>query len=110
MMINKDPIEVSENITTIIKADGSKDIKDLIKELDELYNKHVHQNYERFTVALVPQKLKIELVLVGWRKEKPEETKRRIMVEEERDKRNNDAELKEYLRLKKKFGKEENNE
>lgn len=104
-MINKEAIDVKEDIEVLMKPNETKDVKEFIKELDERYNKLCHKAYNSFSVSMVVKEGKSFLVFSGVRKESPDEIKKRVAVEEEKEKRNEEAELKTYLRLKKKFGK-----
>jgi len=107
-MINKEPIDIEEFISIIIRSGESKEIKELISNLEELYNKYCHNNFNKLTVSLLVRDGKSFLNLVGVRKENEKETKKRIIIEEDKLKRLEEIELKEYLRLKRKYGKENN--
>lgn len=105
-MINKDPIDVNEKIGIYLDSKHeTKDMKSFAEELQADYEKRCHGTYDRFSVVLGLEDGKPVLKLMGVRKESPDETKKRVAGEEEKEKRNNEAELKEYLRLKKKYGK-----
>lgn len=106
-MINRDPIDVSEDLMPLLKLGDSKEVKLFLEELDAMYKQRCHLAYNSFNVSLATKDDKVVLKFVGIRKESSDETKKRVAIEEDKQKRVEDAELKEYLRLKKKYGKGE---
>lgn len=106
MTVNKDPIDVSEKIGIYMDSKhNDKDVREFAKELEADYEQRKHQNYDRFSVVLGLEDGKPVLKFVGYRKENPDETKKRVAIEEEKQKKVEDAELQQYLRLQKKYGK-----
>ena len=106
-MINKDPIEVSEEIVALMKPGEQKEVKLFIEELDSAYKTRSHLAYDKFSVSLATKDGKTGLVFIGVRRENKDETAKRVAIEEDKQKRVEDAELREYLRLRKKYGKGE---
>lgn len=105
MSADRTAIDISEDIGVILNPGQSKDVKELITELNETYDKYCHQNFDKFSVSLVTKDNKTGLVFVGFRKEDDSELKKRLATEDDKLKRAEAAELKEYLRLKKKYEK-----
>lgn len=105
-MINQDPIDVSEDLELLLKQDDAAiDYKELIKKLEECHAKYCHKNYDHFSISLFVEGGKSGLVFVGLRKENTDETKKRVAIEESKQKQAEEAELKTYLRLHKKYSK-----
>ena len=105
-MVNKDPIDVSEKIGVYMDPKhDSRDIQEFIKELTADYQKYCHQHYDHFSLVLGLDTGKPVLTFMGYRKETAEETKKRVAIEEEKQRKVEAAELNEYLRLKKKYAK-----
>lgn len=80
--------------------------KDLIEKLNDLHGQNAHKVYDSFHATLVKDdKLGLALLFEGEREESKEETTAREAQEKATRKRIEDAELKEYLRLRGKYGK-----
>jgi hypothetical protein len=104
--MSKDPIDVSEKLGVYLNPKtNTRDIREFAKELEADFKKFEHQNYDHFSVVLALEDGKPILNLVGYRKENPDETKKRLAIEEQKQKKAEEVELKEYLRLKNKYGK-----
>lgn len=98
----------SDQISPLLSEGDTLDHKELIEKVEDLFNKNCHKAYEKFSVTLVKdQKLGWALVFAGDREETKQETAIREAAESAKRKRIQDAELKEYLRLKKIYGKSE---
>lgn len=96
----------TDRIAPLLAEGDTVGYKELIEKLEDLFNKNTHKMYDTFHVSMVKdQKLGIALVFEGKREETKEETYRRETNEFATKKRIEDAELKEYLRLHKKYGK-----
>jgi len=109
-MINKDPIDVSEDLEVLLKAGDKIDFEQFINNIEEFHNKYCHKNYDHFSVGLITKDGKSGVVFIGLRKENQEETKKRVAIEEAKAKHAEEVELKQYLMLKKKYGKKGDNE
>jgi hypothetical protein len=104
--MSKDPIDVSEKLGVYLNPkNATKDVREFAKELEADFQKYCHQNYDHFSVVLVLEEGKPVLNFMGYRKETPDETKKRAEQEEKTQQRVEAAELREYLRLKGKYGK-----
>lgn len=108
--MSEDKKVVSEKIDVLL-LEGDKPInyQEFIDRLDELYKQHSHLSYEDYELRLERSK-----DLNGWallfngnRLETNEEQKLRVAQESAKRKTVEQAELKEYLRLKKKYGKKD---
>lgn len=98
----------TDQIAPLLAEGDTVEYKELIEKLEELFNKNSHKVYDAFNVSMVKdKKLGIALVFEGEREETKNETAQREAEEAATKKRVEDAELKEYLRLKKKYGKKE---
>jgi hypothetical protein len=107
-MINREPIDVSDDIELLMEMGGSIDYKVLITKLEELFSKNCHKNYDHFSVKLITKaddNKRSGVIFCGYRKEIPEETKKRVVIEEAKQKQAEEVELKTYLRLHKIYGK-----
>lgn len=93
----------------VLMAEGDSLLyDDLVDKINDLYGHNAHKIYESFKVTLVKDaKLGWALVFDGEREETKQETAEREATEAAIRKRVEAAELKEYLRLKKKYGKKE---
>jgi hypothetical protein len=101
-----DQIEVL--MTGIENQANVVEYKEFAEKVEEIYKHNVHKAYEKFNISLVKDKaLGWGLIFSGTREETKDETAARETLEASRKKQIEDAELKEYLRLKKKFGKKE---
>jgi hypothetical protein len=84
----------------------SMEYQELIDKLQELYGLNAHKVYSKFHATLFKdQKVGWALVFEGEREESKEETAARESKEAAERKRVEDAELKMYLKLRKKYGK-----
>lgn len=103
---------VDEKIEVLMASERGETVtleyKDFVEKTEELYKRNVHRPFVKFNIELVKDKdLGWGLLFSGTREETKEETEKREAVEAAKRKQIDDAELKEYLRLKKKFGKKE---
>ena len=103
--INKEPQEVSEIIDAVLTNKDTPTVEDFLDKVGELKRKHQHRAYDVFKIGFVKSGQDVNLVLHGTRKENPEELKVRVEKETAVKESVDNAELKEYLRLKKKFDK-----
>jgi len=82
--------------------------KEFITKLDELYKANVIKPYERFNIALVKDaQIGWGLLFTGTRQESKDETSKREAIEGAKKKQLGQEELKQYLKLHKKYGKHE---
>ena len=82
--------------------------KELIEKIQELYGQNSHKAYDTYYVSMVKDpKMGVALVFEGEREESNDETAIREAKEGSAKKRVEEAELKEYLRLNKKYGKKQ---
>ena len=99
-----DKIEVL--LAGIENQSNSVEYKEFIEKVDEIYKRNVHKAYDKFNLTLMKDKdLGWGLVLTGTREEMKEETAQREGTEAAKKKQVEAAELREYLRLNKKYGK-----
>jgi hypothetical protein len=107
----KHTVEEKIEVLMASNADGSPVIveyKEFVEKTEELYKKNVHRAFTKFNIEMIKDKdLGWGLLFSGTREETKEETAKRETFEAAKRKQIDDAELKEYLRLKKKFGKKE---
>jgi len=91
----------------VLMAEGdSLPREDLVDKINDLFNQNAHKVYDSFHVTLVKDaKIGWALLFEGEREESKEETAAREANDKATRKRVEDAELKEYLRLNKKYGK-----
>jgi len=95
----------TDRIAPLLAEGDTVEYKELIEKLEELFGRNAHKVYDTFNVTMIKdQKLGIALVFEGEREESKEETAYREAEEGAKKKRVEDAELKEYLRLHKKYG------
>ena len=84
----------------------SIDHKQFIERLNDLYAKNLHRPFVSFCIELVKDnELGQGLLFSGEREEDKEETAKREAAEAAKHKALEDSELREYLRLKKIYGK-----
>ena len=99
---------VKERIEVLVSKGESFGHQEFVDKVDELYKQNMHKAYEKFSVVLEETKeLGWIVSLMGERQETKEETAKREADEAARRKRVETAELAEYLKLKKKYGKKE---
>jgi hypothetical protein len=67
----------------------------------------MHKDYEKYYITIIKEKESTILAFEGARKETEEEKATREAMETLKRKKIEEAELKEYLRLHKKYGKKE---
>ncbi len=91
----------------VLMVEGAKENYDtVVDKITQLYNHNMHKAYEKFKVSMVKDaKLGWALIFEGEREENKTETAEREAKEFATRKRLEDAELKEYLKLHKKYGK-----
>jgi hypothetical protein len=65
----------------------------------------MHKNYDHFSINFITKDGKSGAVFVGFRKENPDETKKRVAIEAAKQKKAEEVELQTYLKLHKKYGK-----
>lgn len=100
--------KTNDRIAPLLAEGDTVEYKELIDKLEELYGKNAHKVYDKFNVSLVKDaKLGWALVFDGEREETKDETAIREAREAAERKRVQDAELKQYLRLHKVYGKKD---
>jgi len=99
--------QISDIIEPILGEGQVKTLAEFTELLDELRIKYQTSVYKTFTVTATHQKGAGVLLLNGSRDETAEELADRTEREEIERRTIDAAELKEYLRLKKKYGKRE---
>ena len=104
--VNKEPQEVSEDLEVIV-ATGDKaiDIDDFTSKVDEIKRKNAHKAYDKLSINMLTKSGAAVLMLSGVRKENQQELDERVQRDQVKKKNFEEAELKEYIRLKKKFDK-----
>lgn len=103
---------IDEKIDVLMVSNAGEpsaiEYKELVEKIELLYSRNMHRPFSQFKVELIKDKeLGWGLIFAGTREETKEETAQREANEAAKRKQIDDAELKEYLRLKKKFGKKE---
>ena len=97
-----------DQIAPLLAEGDTHNYKELVEKLEDLVAKNTHKAYDKFHVTMVKDdKLGVALFFEGEREETKEETVKREAYEAAKKKRIEDQELKEYLRLKKKYGKKD---
>lgn len=99
--------KISEIIEPIIGEGTVESLDDFIESLEELKRKHTTSVYSEFEVTAAHKGGAGVLLLHGKRDETDEERKVREAREGAERRNIEQAELKEYLRLKKKYGKKD---
>ena len=85
----------------------SIDYRQFIERIEELHAQNSHRPFVSFCVELVKDdKLGWGVLFSGEREELKEETAKREAIEAAKQKALEEAELKDYLRLKRKYGKD----
>jgi nitrate reductase NapAB chaperone NapD len=98
-------IEVKEDVDGVLATgDKALTLDDFIHKITEVKNHNCHR-FDRLDVQLVAKSGAAVLVIQGARKETTEETKVRQEKEEVKKANLEEAEFKEFLRLRKKFDK-----
>lgn len=95
---------IVEKIDTVIVDDQTLGLSDFDDKVSSITSQLGHK-YDSFELSLVKEKSHVAVVVSGSRQETDQEYTDRSKEEKLLEKRTNDAELKEYLRLKKKYGK-----
>lgn len=95
-----------DQIDVLMVEGGSSSREDLVNKIEDLFNQNAHKVYDSFHITLVKDaKVGWALLFEGEREESKEETTAREANDKATRKRVEDAELKEYLRLHRKYGK-----
>jgi len=95
-----------DQIDVLMKEGDSVDHKELIEKIEDLFGQNAHKIYDSFSATMVKDtQLGWALLFEGDREETKGETDAREAVETGERKRVEDAELKLYLKLHKKYGK-----
>lgn len=108
--INKDPQDICEVVEEIMKLGTKVEAKEFLSKLEEVRSKNAHKAYDRLEFGVDKFLDSNSLVLFGVRKEGQKEVEERVGKEEAKQKNIEEHELKEYLRLKKKFDKKKIND
>lgn len=103
---------VDENIEVLMASNTGESVtveyKELIEKIDELFKRNMHKAYSKYNVALMKDaQIGWGLIFTGTRDETKEETEKREAIDGAKRKQIEDAELKMYLKLHKKYGKKE---
>jgi hypothetical protein len=102
---------VQEKIEVLMASAGEAvyvDHKEFIAKVEELYAKNAYRSFVSFSIELIKdEKAGWGLLFVGDREETKEETAKREAMEAAKRKSVEDAELKQYIQLKKKYGKKD---
>lgn len=106
MEVNKEPQEVKEDVDGVFATtDKALSIDDFVQKINEVKSRNIHR-FERLDVQMVSNKSGAAVLVVqGVRKESDEEMKARVEKEAIKKKNIDEAEFKEFLRLRKKFDK-----
>lgn len=95
-----------DKINVLLSDDSPMEYQDLIDKLQDLFGKNSHKVYDKFTVSIEKDdKIGMALIFNGEREETKQETAMREAKEKAAQKKVEQAELKEYMRLHKKYGK-----
>lgn len=107
MSVNENAIDVDERLEEVtFRLDEKRTVEDVVAMLEEAKRKHLKLRWTGVKIGLERRsKEEIDIVLFGSRKESPEETNVRVMREKQQEKFKEEQEMKEYLRLKRKFEK-----
>lgn len=98
--------KVVEKIEIMLHGVESMEFKEFIDKVQDIYLKNQHRAFEKFTVSLVQTKeLGWIVCFNGERPETQEEKTKREAEELGHRKQVEEAEIKEFLRLQKKYGK-----
>jgi len=108
--VNKDPQDVSEKIEEIVRLGTQVESKVFLEKLEELRFKNAHKAFDRLEFGIETALGVTSLFLYGVRKENQTEITERVSKEEAKSKNLEEHELREYLRLKKKFDKKKIND
>lgn len=108
--INKDPQDVCEVVEEIMKLGTKVEANEFLDKLREVVSKNIHKAYDKFEFGVDKFLDNNSLIFFGTRKESQKEVEARVEKEEAKQKNIEEHELKEYLRLKKKFDKKKINE
>jgi hypothetical protein len=104
--VNKEPQEVSENLEVVISTgDQALSLEDFINKVEEIKKQNVHKSYEKLNVSMITKNNASVLMIQGVRKENQKELDERVMKDQVKKKSLEEQELKDYIRLKKKFDK-----
>jgi hypothetical protein len=107
--MSEDNKMVSEKIDVLfLEGDKPMEYQKFIDKLDELYKRNVHLSYETFEINMTRVKELnngMAMLFNGNRPETKDEKKAREAGESAKRKIIEEAELKEYMRLHKKYGK-----
>ena len=97
---------VNEHIDVLLIEGEKLEREEFTDKLDNMYKQNMHKAYDKYDVSLIRTKeFGWTLYFDGTRNETSEETQLREASEAVRRKEIEAVELKEYLRLKKKYGK-----
>ena len=99
---------IDDHIDVLLTEGQSMGHQELVDKIDDLYKQNMHKAYDKYAVNLIRTKdFGWTLFFDGTRNETKEETEKREKEGGIRRKQIEEAELKEYLRLKKKYGKKD---
>lgn len=101
---------VDDKIAVVMAGNDDKaniiEYKEFVQKIEDMYRQNVIKPYEKFKIGLVKDtQLGWGLLFLGERNETKEETAQREASEVAKKKQIETAELREYLRLHKKYGK-----
>ncbi|MFA5024183.1 MAG: hypothetical protein WC523_04465 [Patescibacteria group bacterium] len=102
---------VDDKIEVILAGNDDKaytiEYKTFVDKMEELYKLNSFKAYDKFNISLLKdEKLGWGLIFTGTREESVQEKAQREGIEGAKRKQLEAAELKEYLRLHKKYGKQ----
>ena len=98
---------IDDVIEVLLEPNEKVEIQTFLDKVQEIHTKNKYGRYEAFELVLETDKTKSALVLKGSRPETAEETTKREVADKAKQKRIEEAELKEYLRLKSKYAKKD---
>lgn len=96
---------VTDHVEVLLADNGNMEYELFMDTLNDMRSRNSHKSYSKFFVSLNKDDSGYALLLDGEREETSEEFAVRKAGEERSRKNVEAAELKEYLRLKKKYGK-----
>ena len=103
--LSDSPVDVDERLSEVtFKLEDKKTADELIALLEDIKRKHLKLKWTNVKIGLERRsKEEIDMVIYGCRPEEPAETQARVNTTKAKQKFMEEQELKEYLRLKRKF-------
>jgi predicted nucleotidyltransferase len=105
MTLSDGPIDIDERLNEVtFKLEDRKTVDELIALLEDIKRKHLKLKWTGVKIGLERRsKEEIDMVIYGCRPEEPAETSARVNTTKAKQKFMEEQELKEFLRLKRKY-------